>query len=90
MTPAVPTVLSSSGAGVTNTAWGTMSTTAPNRRAVWVVDYEGGTLYTLNPATGSVFSQVNVGTAPHFCSPTLSGNHAFVGTLAGVVAVDGA
>jgi hypothetical protein len=58
--------------------------------AVWVVDYDAGTLYTLNSATGAVLSQVNVGTAPHFCSPTLSGNHAFVGTLAGVVAVNGA
>ena len=58
--------------------------------AVWAVDYDGGTLYALNPASGSVRAKVNIGTAPHFASPTLSGSRAYVGTLDGVVAVGGA
>jgi PQQ enzyme repeat. len=58
--------------------------------AVWVVDYDGGVLYALNPRTGAVLDQVRIGTAPHFASPTLSGRHAYVGTMDGVVAVAGA
>jgi hypothetical protein len=54
---------------------------------VWVVDYDGGVLYTLDPATGAVRQQLRIGMSPHFASPTLARNHAYVGTLAGVVAV---
>ncbi|MDT4987963.1 MAG: hypothetical protein QOI74_2057 [Micromonosporaceae bacterium] len=58
--------------------------------AVWVVDYDAGVLYALDPATGAVRQQIAVGEAPHFASPTLSRGRAFVGTLTGVVAVAGA
>ncbi|HEX7662548.1 MAG TPA: PQQ-binding-like beta-propeller repeat protein [Pseudonocardiaceae bacterium] len=57
---------------------------------VWVIQYPAGVLYTLNPATGAVLGQVNLGTVPHFASPTLSGSHAYVGTMDGVTAVAGA
>jgi polyvinyl alcohol dehydrogenase (cytochrome) len=55
--------------------------------AVWVVDYDGGWLYALDPGTGQPRQQLRIGTAPHFASPTLAHRHAYVGTLAGVVAV---
>jgi polyvinyl alcohol dehydrogenase (cytochrome) len=58
--------------------------------AVWVVDYNGGVLYALDPGTGATRAQVRVGQAPHFASPTLSGNRAYVGTNTGVTAVGGA
>ncbi len=58
--------------------------------AVWVVDYNGGVLYALNPSTGAMLAQIRVGQAPNFASPTLSGNRAYVGTRAGVTAVSGA
>jgi outer membrane protein assembly factor BamB len=58
--------------------------------AVWVVDYDAGVLYALDPGDGHVRAQVNIGTAPHFASPTLSGSRAYVGTNSGVVAVAGA
>ena len=58
--------------------------------AVWVVDYDGGVLYALNPADGSIRASVHIGTAPHFAAPSLSGAHAYVGTLDGVVAISGA
>ncbi|MFD2468886.1 outer membrane protein assembly factor BamB family protein [Amycolatopsis silviterrae] len=58
--------------------------------AVWVVDYRTGVLYALAPADGSVRAQLNLGTVPHFASPTLSGDRAYVGTMTGVVAVSGA
>ena len=58
--------------------------------AVWVVDYAAGVLYALDPASGAVRQQIQVGTAPHFASPTLALGRAFVGTNSGVVAIDGA
>jgi polyvinyl alcohol dehydrogenase (cytochrome) len=58
--------------------------------AVWVVDYFGGVLYALDPATGAVLANVRVGQAPNFASPTLSGDRAYVGTRTGVTAVGGA
>jgi polyvinyl alcohol dehydrogenase (cytochrome) len=58
--------------------------------AVWVVDYDGGTLFALDPATGSVRQQISVGVCPHFTSPTLADDRAYVGTTTGVVAVAGA
>lgn len=58
--------------------------------AVWWVDYDGGNLYALNPSNGTVMQQIRIGQAPHFASPTLSGNRAYIGTNAGVTAVNGA
>ena len=58
--------------------------------AVWAVDYNGGELYALDPATGATKAQIQIGRAPNFVSPTLMGDQAFVGTLTGVVAVGGA
>jgi polyvinyl alcohol dehydrogenase (cytochrome) len=58
--------------------------------AVWVVDYDGGTLFALDHATGAVRQQISIGVAPHFASPTLAGDRAYIGTMTGVVAVAGA
>lgn len=58
--------------------------------AVWWFDYNGGELYALDPATGAVKAQIQVGQAPEFTSPTLSGNQVFLGTRTGVAAVGGA
>jgi polyvinyl alcohol dehydrogenase (cytochrome) len=58
--------------------------------AVWVVDYDAGVLYALDPGNGHVRAQLTIGKAPHFASPTLSGARAYVGTNSGVVAVGGA
>ena len=59
--------------------------------AVWVADWDSGTLYELNPSTGRVRHQIGLGSAlPHFASPSLSGDLVFTGTLAGVTAVRGA
>ena len=49
----------------------------------------GGTLYTLDIASGQVRATVSIGATSRFATPTLSGDHVFVGTLAGVVAVVG-
>jgi polyvinyl alcohol dehydrogenase (cytochrome) len=57
--------------------------------SVWVVDYDGGTLYLLDPATGAVRHKLSIGTMPHFASPTLAGGRAYIGTMTGVVAVVG-
>ncbi|MGH3279450.1 MAG: PQQ-binding-like beta-propeller repeat protein [Trebonia sp.] len=61
--------------------------------AVWVTDYSGsdGILYELNPDTGAVKHQITIGQGlPHFSSLSLSGGTAYVGTLSGVTAVNGA
>ncbi len=58
--------------------------------AVWVVDYDAGVLDALNPADGSIRASVHIGTAPHFAAPSLSGSHAYVGTLNGLAAISGA
>jgi polyvinyl alcohol dehydrogenase (cytochrome) len=58
--------------------------------AVWVVDYEAGELYALDQATGQTRQHVTVGVSPHFASPTLARDHAYVGTMTGVVAITGA
>jgi outer membrane protein assembly factor BamB len=58
--------------------------------AVWVIDYQAGVLYALDPATGAVRAQVGLGPTPHFASPTLSGSHAYIGTMTGVTSVAGA
>jgi outer membrane protein assembly factor BamB len=61
--------------------------------AVWVTGYSdtSGTLYELDPANGAVRSQIAIGAGmPHFSSLSLAGGTAFVSTLAGVTAVNGA
>jgi hypothetical protein len=66
--------------------------------AVWVTGYSdspapnhGGTLYELSPATGQVEHQLPIVQGlPHFSSLSLSGGSAYLGTLAGVTAVNGA
>lgn len=57
--------------------------------AVWVVD-PNGTLSALDQTTGAVRGHLSLGAVPHFASPTLVGAHAYVGTMDGVVAVNGA
>jgi outer membrane protein assembly factor BamB len=59
--------------------------------AVWVTDYGTGTLYALDPATGQVLQQLSLGTRlPPFSSMSLAGSSAYLGTVAGVIAVSGA
>jgi outer membrane protein assembly factor BamB len=59
--------------------------------AVWVTDYNGGTLYELSQSTGEVMHQIAIGQGlPHFSSLALSGGTAYVSTLAGITAVNGA
>jgi outer membrane protein assembly factor BamB len=58
--------------------------------AVWAIDYGAGELYALDQSTGSVRQHITIGEAPHFASPTLARDHAYIGTLTGVVAVAGA
>jgi outer membrane protein assembly factor BamB len=63
--------------------------------AVWVTHYDsrggsGSRLYELDPATGAVKSQLAITEGlPHFSSLSLAGGTAFLGTLNGVVAVNG-
>ena len=59
--------------------------------AVWVTDYGAGTLYELDPATGATRYSLGLGTQlPHFASLSMTGSHAYLGTIQGVVAVAGA
>lgn len=55
--------------------------------AVWSVDDGAGVLYALDQRTGKQIAQVNIGEAPHFASPTLGRDRAYIGTLDGVTAV---
>jgi streptogramin lyase len=58
--------------------------------AVWVTDWKAGTLYELDQATGATRDTLGLGTTlPHFSSMSMTGNHAFLGTMQGVVAVGG-
>src|SRR5215472_6463985 len=64
--------------------------------AVWVTSYQqsgsdsGGTLYELDPANGAVKHRLEISDGlPHFSSLSLAGGTAFLGTLKGVVAVNG-
>jgi outer membrane protein assembly factor BamB len=58
--------------------------------AVWVTDYQGGTLYELDQATGATRVSLSLGTTlPHFSSMSMTGGHAFLGTMGGVIAVGG-
>jgi len=63
--------------------------------AVWVTHYSddahGGTLYALNPDTGKVEHQISIDQdLPHFSSLSLSGGSAYVSTLSGITAINGA
>ncbi|WP_159403710.1 PQQ-binding-like beta-propeller repeat protein [Streptomyces sp. NRRL S-646] len=58
--------------------------------AVWVTDFEAGTLYALDPDTGRVRQHLAVGDLPNFASPVLSGDHVYLGTRTGVSALSGA
>jgi outer membrane protein assembly factor BamB len=61
--------------------------------AVWVTRYSdnGGALYALNPATGVAVRTIDIaGGMPHFSSLALSGGTAYVSTLSGFTAVNGA
>ena len=55
--------------------------------AVWSVDDGAGVLYALDQRTGKQIAQVQVGKGPHFASPTLGRDRAYVGTLDGITAV---
>ena len=58
--------------------------------AVWVADWDSGTLYELSQATGRVQRRIGLGSPlPHFASPSLSGGLALIGTVHGVAAVRG-
>ena len=57
---------------------------------VWVTDYHRGVLYALDPGSGATRGQIDVGELPHFASPSLAGDHAYLGTMTGVVAVSSA
>ena len=58
--------------------------------AVWVTDWKAGTLYELDQATGATRDTLGLGTTlPHFSSMSMTGNHAFLGTMQGVVAIGG-
>ena len=58
--------------------------------AVWVTDWKTGTLYELDQATGATRDSLGLGTTlPHFSSMSMTGSHAFLGTMEGVVAVGG-
>ncbi len=57
--------------------------------AVWVVDTDRGVLDALDdPATGTPRACIDVGQLPYFASPhTVVGEHAYLGTTSGVVAI---
>jgi outer membrane protein assembly factor BamB len=58
--------------------------------AVWVTDWKAGTLYELDQATGATRASLSLGTTlPHFSSMSMTGSHAFLGTMEGVIAVGG-
>ncbi|MGO8959327.1 MAG: PQQ-binding-like beta-propeller repeat protein [Streptosporangiaceae bacterium] len=59
--------------------------------AVWVADWNSGTLYELAAPTGKVAHKISLGgPLPHFASPSLSGRLILVGTMTGVTAIVGA
>jgi polyvinyl alcohol dehydrogenase (cytochrome) len=61
--------------------------------AVWLTDYSGSTgiLYALNQTTGAVEQQIPIAAGlPHFSTLALSGGTAYVSTLTGVTAINGA
>jgi len=58
--------------------------------AVWVTDWNAGTLYQLDQATGGIRASLSLGTPlPHFSSMSMTGSHAYLGAMDGVVSVSG-
>ncbi|MGN6406347.1 outer membrane protein assembly factor BamB family protein [Sinomonas sp.] len=55
--------------------------------AVWVIDYDTGDLYALDPGDGHVRQHMQLGPVPHFVTPAISAGRVFVGTLKGVTAL---
>jgi polyvinyl alcohol dehydrogenase (cytochrome) len=58
--------------------------------AIWTVDTSQGVLYALDPASGIPHQQISLGALPHFASPTVVRDRAYVGTMNGVAAISGA
>ena len=89
--PQGPIALSIDAAGTAHVRWraGVAANGSPTvgGGAVWVIDYNAGVLYALSTGSGAVLAQLRLGAVPHFASPTLSGTHAYVGTMDGVVSV---
>jgi outer membrane protein assembly factor BamB len=56
--------------------------------AVWSCNIDNGKLFALDPATGATLASIAVGDLPHFASPSLWRGQVFIGTLAGVTAVN--
>jgi len=57
---------------------------------VWLTAWSAGTLYELDQSTGATRALLSLGTTlPHFSSMSMTGSHAFLGTIEGVVAVGG-
>jgi hypothetical protein len=56
--------------------------------AVWSCNIDNGTLFALDPTTGATLASLAVGNLPHFASPSLWRGQVFIGTLAGVTAVN--
>jgi outer membrane protein assembly factor BamB len=54
---------------------------------VWALDQQGGVLFALDPATGKIREQIDVGATSRFATPALSGNRVLVGTLTGLTVV---
>jgi outer membrane protein assembly factor BamB len=57
--------------------------------ALWSIDWPGGTLYALNPATGATITTIALGTVPHFTSPSAALGLLLIGTDTGVTALAG-
>ena len=57
--------------------------------AIWSVNVDGGRLYAIDPATGSVIAYLSTGPLPHFATPTLWGGLVLIGTMSGVIAITG-
>jgi outer membrane protein assembly factor BamB len=56
---------------------------------VWVLDYNGGIVYALDPASGAVRYQDNAGAMHHFATPAAAGGRVFVAAGSKVVAYSG-
>ena len=53
-------------------------------------DWNAGTLYQLDQATGGIRASLSLGTPlPHFSSMSMTGSHAYLGAMDGVVSVSG-
>jgi hypothetical protein len=55
--------------------------------AIWSIALGNGELQALSPSTGVVLARINVGSVPHFASPTPWDGLVLVGTMTGVTAV---